>query len=81
MAPAKAPIFVTGGSSGIGEALCRQLVSEDGCRVIMGAITQKEGLAAKQRLAKDNIYVDMVQIDVTNSENIFWAVQKVKKLL
>ena len=47
----------------------------------MGAITQKEGLVAKQRLAKDNIYVDMVQIDVTNSENIFWAVQKVKKLL
>ena len=47
----------------------------------MGAITEKEGLAAQERLAKDDIHVDMVQIDVTNSENIFWAVQKVKQLL
>ena len=47
----------------------------------MGAITEEDGKAAQERLAKDGIKVDMVQIDVTDSENIFWAVQKVKQLL
>ena len=30
-------VIVTGGNAGIGFALCKQLVSEDGCFVYLGA--------------------------------------------
>ena len=36
MAAARRIILVTGGNAGIGLALCRQLVVEEGCHVLLG---------------------------------------------
>ena len=43
-------VVVTGGNAGIGYALCRQLIEEDGCYVFMGARNKERGEAAIAKL-------------------------------
>ena len=39
-------VLVTGGNSGIGRALCRQLAVEEGCSVLLGSRSEARGVAA-----------------------------------
>ncbi len=45
-------VFVTGGNSGIGFALCRQLAVDHGCRVFLGARDCSRGLQAVDKIEK-----------------------------
>jgi carbonyl reductase 1 len=51
MAAAPRAIVVTGASAGIGLALCRQLLVEEGCRVFMGVRSLDRGAAALATLS------------------------------
>ena len=39
-------VFVTGGNTGIGEALCRILVRDHGCYVYLGSRNEERGAKA-----------------------------------
>lgn len=46
-------VFVTGGNTGIGFALCKQLVLEDGCYVFMGSRSVEKGQEAIKSLGAE----------------------------
>ena len=64
------PIFVTGGNSGIGLALCKLLVRDHSCHVYLGSRDTSKGAAALKTIldvVPDKIdEIEMVQIDVGN---------------
>lgn len=64
-------VFVTGGNSGIGLALCKQLAAEDGCYVYMGSRSLERGQAA---LAEINAgiegKIEVVQCDIANPASV-----------
>ncbi|KAJ8599639.1 hypothetical protein CTAYLR_005415 [Chrysophaeum taylorii] len=70
-------VFVTGGNSGIGLALCKQLATEDGCRVFMGSRSLERGRAAAASLGCD---VEVVQCDLNSAESIRKAAGSVGKV-
>ena len=45
-------IVVTGGNSGIGFALCKQLVNEHGCYVYLGSRSLERGTDAVNKIKK-----------------------------
>ena len=47
-------VFVTGGNSGIGFELCKQLIKKHGCHVFMGARNMDKGTAAIEQIVKEN---------------------------
>jgi NAD(P)-dependent dehydrogenase (short-subunit alcohol dehydrogenase family) len=51
----KKAVFVTGGNSGIGLALCKQLAVEDGYRVFMGSRNLEKGQAALDGLVSEGV--------------------------
>ena len=68
-------ILVTGGNSGIGLALCKQLVA-DGCYVYLGSRDKSRGEAALKEInAPDNC--ELVVIDVQSDESVNAAVQQI----
>lgn len=72
-------IFVTGGNSGIGLALCKQLAAEDGCYVFMGSRSLERGQAALAEISagiQDKI--EVVQCDIANSASVIAAAETVK---
>ena len=76
-------ILVTGGNSGIGKALCQQLV-ERGCYVFLGARSEAKGQDAVADIARatgksDNI--EAVLIDVTDEASIKAAAESIQKKL
>ena len=54
-------VLVTGGNSGIGLALCRQLATEHGCHVLMGSRDTARGEAA---------VASLVTIDVSDDASV-----------
>jgi len=74
-------VLVTGGNAGIGLALCKQLVSEDGCRVFLASRSLDRGQAALDTLKRAGVnvdLVDLVQLDVTSDESVQRAAADVK---
>lgn len=70
--------FVTGGSRGIGAAVCR-LLAQQGCAVAVGynnSQTQAQQLCAS--LAESDALVMPVKCDVRSSESVRCAVKKIK---
>ena len=72
-------ILVTGGNAGIGYALCRQLVVEEGCEVLLGARDASRGEAAvasiRAGLSGDaGGSVSLVVVDVASDESVARAV-------
>ena len=62
-------VFVTGGNSGIGAAMCKLLVSERGCKVFMGSRSVEKGQNAVKEMGLGDKAGDItvVQCDVNVS--------------
>lgn len=75
-------IFVTGGSSGIGLALCRQLLAEKGCHVFLGARSEERGAAAVKEITDKHpdeaANIELVVCDVNDSASVSAAAVAVK---
>jgi len=71
-------IFVTGGNSGIGFALCEQLL-EEGHRVFLGSRNKERGEAAIATL--DNPHCSLLVIDVASPESVQAAAQRLRSEL
>jgi NAD(P)-dependent dehydrogenase (short-subunit alcohol dehydrogenase family) len=74
-------VLVTGGNSGIGLALCKQLVIDHGCHVFMGSRSLKRGQAAVKSIkipknCKGSL--NLIQIDVGNVGSINAAVTTIR---
>ena len=76
-------ILVTGGNSGIGFALCKQLVSEHGSHVYLGSRSLEKGQQAVQSIlaAHSEAKIDLVQIDVGSQDSVSAASTEIKRLL
>ena len=77
-------ILVTGGSSGIGRALCRQLAVEEGCVVLLGARDRERGEEAVAAIRSElpeaaNARVELVVVDVTSDESVAGAVASISE--
>ncbi|MFK7897491.1 MAG: SDR family NAD(P)-dependent oxidoreductase [Myxococcota bacterium] len=76
-------ILVTGGNSGIGLALCRQLLEEDGCDVLMGSRSHSRGeeaLAKLQAALPDEIRnrLELIHLDVGSDASVASAAQMLR---
>ena len=71
-------ILVTGGNSGIGFALCKQLV-EEGHRVFLGSRNKERGEKAIATIAHTNC--SLLVIDVASSESVQAAAQRLRSEL
>ena len=70
--------LVTGANSGIGKHIARQL-AEAGLTVLLGSRDEARGRAAVDELAKDNLDLRLLVIDVTSAASIKAAVQEVER--
>jgi len=82
---ARKPVLVTGGNSGIGLALCKQLASEHNCHVYLGARNLEKGQAAVlsiiDSLPECRGAVELVQIDAISDSSVASALETVKAKL
>jgi NAD(P)-dependent dehydrogenase (short-subunit alcohol dehydrogenase family) len=74
-------ILVTGGNAGIGRALCRQLVVEEGCDVLLGSrdvARGKEAVASiRDELSEAEVgSISLFPVDVTRDESVAGAVAR-----
>jgi len=76
-------ILVTGGNGGIGLALCKQLVQEDGAKVLLGARNRERGAAAvqavKEHCGSDSAAIEHVLLDVADDDSVRTAVASLTK--
>jgi len=75
-------VLVTGGNSGIGYALCKQLILEDNCYVYMGSRSQERGQKAIDEMpegCKGNI--ELLVVDVADEASIKAAAAVLKERL
>jgi len=75
-------VLVTGGNSGIGFALCRQLAADHGCYVYLGARSVAKGQKAVAAItsAHPGVKVELVQVDVSSDESVRAAAAKFKAI-
>jgi len=78
-------VLVTGGNAGIGLALCKQLVTEDGCHVLLGSRNVDKGTAAVRSILdaapEAEGKIEMVQVDTSSEASIAAAADAVKASL
>lgn len=76
-------IIVTGGNTGIGFALCKQLVVEQGCHVFLGSRSVDKGQAAVKAIleAAPGGKCEMVQVDTSSDASVAAAAQTLKNQL
>jgi len=79
-------VLVTGGNQGIGFALCRQLVLEHQCHVLLTARSESKGMEAVSKIqreggntAKNNI--EFIPLDTSNDESVQAAAEMTKSKL
>ncbi|MFB2893220.1 SDR family oxidoreductase [Aerosakkonemataceae cyanobacterium BLCC-F50] len=61
---------ITGSHKGLGYAIARQLAQQENIRVVLTSRQEQEGLAAGQRLSKENLQVDFHPLDVTSDASV-----------
>ena len=73
-------VLVTGGNSGIGFALCRQLAADHGCHVYLGSRSVGKGQKAVAAIksAHPGVKVELIQVDVSSDESVKAAATKIK---
>lgn len=77
-------VVVTGGNSGIGYALCKQLAAENGCRVFMGSRSAERGEAAVKALELPpgcRGSVELLVVDVSDDASVAAAAKAVRQSL
>jgi len=78
-------VLVTGGNSGIGLALCKQLLSQKGCFVYLGSRNLERGQKAVDGIRAEfpNLTenIELVQVDISNKESVVSAAKSVKDSL
>jgi len=73
---------LSGGNSGIGAALCKQLATEDGCFVFLGSRSVERGEKALSEMgAGVEAKVTVVQCDISSPESVAAAAATVKAKL
>jgi NAD(P)-dependent dehydrogenase (short-subunit alcohol dehydrogenase family) len=70
--------LVTGANKGLGLEMARQL-AQAGVKVLMGARDEGKGRAAVSKLKEESLEVEFILLDVTNSNHIDNAVNKIAK--
>ena len=75
-------ILVTGGTSGIGLALCKLLIRDHGCYVYLGSIDQTNGATALKKILQEVPdkwnQIEVVQIDVLDDQSCVSAAKTLK---
>jgi len=72
-------IFVTGGNSGIGLALCQQLAAHDDCYVFMGSRSAERGHEALCTCPQEiRGQIEVVQCDIANPASVLAAAEHVR---
>lgn len=74
-------ILVTGGNTGIGFAICKQLAVDRNCHVFLTARTPAKGEAAVAEIQKLGGSVEFVPLDVTKDESVLAAAETIKSKL
>lgn len=78
-------VVVTGGNSGIGLALCKQLAQEDGCYVYLGSRNADKGEKAVASIVSSapecKGKVELLQVDTASDESVAKAAAAVKASL
>jgi NAD(P)-dependent dehydrogenase (short-subunit alcohol dehydrogenase family) len=79
----KKSVFVTGANSGIGLALCKQLVTDYDCQVFLGARNEERGTAAVESVKADapDAAIQFVKCDTNDDASVTAAAEKVKASL
>lgn len=76
---------MTGGNSGIGLALCRQLLVEEKCHVYLGSRNAEKGIKAVQAIVASAPEcaerIEMLLVDTTSDESVAAAAKSVKASL
>ncbi|MFC6177145.1 SDR family NAD(P)-dependent oxidoreductase [Companilactobacillus huachuanensis] len=67
--------LVTGGNRGMGLAIAKALAAS-GQKVIIGSRNLDKGKSAVEKLAADGLKVDVIQLDVTDSDSVTAAAQE-----
>ena len=85
-AKSRKKILVTGGNSGIGFALCRQLVLEHGCHVFLGSRSRQRGEEAVASIralipAQHSGSVELTEVDVGEDASVLSAANAVREAL
>jgi len=75
---------VTGSNKGLGYAIARKLAQQKAIKVILTSRKEEDGIAAQERLAKEDIQVDYHPLDVTSDSSIHeftkWLQEKYGKV-
>ena len=75
-------VLVTGGNSGIGLALCKLLVTERGCNVLLGSRDLGRGLAAMKTIVDTfpDVWskIEVLQVDVADTASVAAAAETLK---
>jgi len=77
-------VLVTGGNSGIGLALCKQLALDHGCHVFLGSRSASRGKAAVESIeipSSCSGLIELLEIDVTVDASVQAAAKSVKSSL
>ena len=75
-------VFVTGGNTGIGLALCELLVVDHGCYVYMGSRSVERGQAAIDGLPEEcKGKIETVQVDISDLDSVNAAAVTMKEKL
>ena len=77
MSASSSTVLVTGGNKGIGLEVCRQLARAD-YHVILSARSSERGQGAVEKLKKEGLKVDFLQLDVADEKSIARAVKELE---
>ena len=69
-------IFVAGGSTGIGKATA-QILCENGAKVVVGDINEKEGQVFTKQLSSEGLKIEFYPLDVTSLKSINNCIEEI----